>query len=288
MLAKLGWWWLLLPVMALLMLFFVVPLGQLLQLSLLAERPSPASPVPDVTLSHYASIVQDPFYWRMTLNSLLLGVCTTIGTLLVGYPVAFYLTRISGWERTLISVACLLPLFVNVIVGILGWYILLLPFGVIQQALSYLGLVSGPVQILRTFPALVGVLVYEHLPFAVLILVSSLQGVPADKVNAARLLGAGAVRICWDLILPLTMPGLVACAILVFCLSTSSYLTPILIGAQRIPVVPLAIFSYGTELLNWPMAAALSFVLMVAVGAIAYGFAALMNRASKRGRWEMV
>ena len=97
----------------------------------------------------------------------------------------------------------------------LGWYILLLPYGVIQQILSSLGLVTGSLQWLRTFPALVAVLTYEHIPFAVLILVSSLQAIPADKINAARLLGARVPRIFFSIVLPLTMPGLVASAILV-------------------------------------------------------------------------
>jgi putative spermidine/putrescine transport system permease protein len=224
----------------------------------------------------------------MTLNSIILGICTTTAVLLIGYPIAFYLTRAGSYERTLISVACLLPMFINVIVGILGWYILLLPFGVVQQILSSIGLVSGPLLVLRTFPALVGVLTYEHIPFAILILVASLQAIPSEKINAARSLGAGTMRIIWTIILPMTMPGLVATAILVFSLSTSSYLTPILIGANRVPVLPLAIFSYGTELLNWPLAATLSFTLLVLVAVISYAFAAAMSRLTRRGAWEIV
>jgi putative spermidine/putrescine transport system permease protein len=102
------------------------------------------------------------------------------------------------------------------------------------------------------------------------------------------MLGASVPRIVRTIIVPLTMPGLVATAILVFSLSTSSYLTPILIGGQGMAVLPLAIFSYGTELLNWPLAAALSFVLLLLVGGIAYGFAAAMNRLTRRGAWELV
>jgi ABC-type spermidine/putrescine transport system permease subunit I len=279
---------LLIPVLLLLVLFFVVPLGQLFNLSTMTQQPSIQNPAPAHSLINYANIFRDSFYLQITANSILVGFCTTLATLAISYPVAFYITRISGWERTLISVACLLPIFVNVIVSILGWYILLLPYGVIQQILSSLGLVTGSLQWLRTFPALVAVLTYEHIPFAVLILVSSLQAIPMDKINAARLLGARVPRIFLTIILPLTVPGLVASAILVFALSTSSYLTPILIGAQRIRVLPLSIFSYGTELLNWPLAAALAFVLLVLVVAITYLFSRAMNRLSKRGQWEMV
>jgi putative spermidine/putrescine transport system permease protein len=279
---------LLLPLLTLLLVFFVAPLIQLIDLSTLAQQPSVQAPKPPHSLANYLKIFSDPFYLQITANSLLVGFSTTIATLVISYPVAYYITKISGWERTLISVACLLPIFVNVIVGILGWYILLLPYGVVQQALSWLGLISGSLQWLRTMPALVAVLTYEHIPFAILILVSSLQAIPEDKVNAAQSLGAGAPRIFFTLILPLTMPGLVASAILVFALAASSYLTPILIGAQRIKVLPLSIFSYGTELLNWPLAAALAFVLLVLVVAITILFARAMNRLSRRGQWEMV
>ena len=172
---------LLAPVIVLLIVFFVVPLAQLFNLSLLAHQPSVQDPHPPHSLANYAKIFGDPFYLQIAANSVLVGLSTTLATLMISYPVAFYITRSSGWERTLISVACLLPIFVNVIVGILGWYILLLPYGVIQQILSSLGLVSGSLQWLRTFPALVAVLTYEHIPFAVLILVSSLQAIPADK-----------------------------------------------------------------------------------------------------------
>jgi putative spermidine/putrescine transport system permease protein len=279
---------LLAPILLLLIFFFLFPLAYLLHLSALAQQPTLQHPWPELSLINYAKILQDSFYLSMSLNSVLVGLSTTFLTIAIAYPVAFYITRISGWERTLISVACLLPIFVNVIVSILGWYILLLPFGVVQQALAGLGLVDGPLQLLRTFPALVAVLVYEHLPFAVLILVSSLQAIPMDKINAARVLGASAPRIVFSLIIPLTMPGLVACGILVFSLSASSYLAPILIGGQRTPVLPLAIFSYGTELQNWPLAAALAFVLLVLVVGISYGFSSAMNRIVKRGQWEFV
>ena len=279
---------LMLPALLLLLVFFLVPLGELFGLSVLAQQPTPRTPSPDLTLAHYAKALLDPFYLGMALNSVLVGIATTIVTLAVGYLVAFTLTRIQGWERTLVSLACLLPLFVNVIVGILGWYILLLPFGVIQQMLAGLGLIEGPLPLLRSFPALVAVLAYEHIPFAVLILASSLQAIPREKLDAARLLGAGVPRIVRTIVLPLTLPGLTATAVLVFSLSSSSYLTPILIGGQRVPVLPLAIFSYGTELLNWPFAAALSFILLVLVGGIAYGFSAAMGALGGRGRWEMV
>jgi putative spermidine/putrescine transport system permease protein len=276
------------PVLLLLMLFFVMPLADLFGIAF-TEHVTGGSPAEaGTTLANFRNFLGDWFYLGMVLNSVLLGFATVVTTLLIGYPVAFYLTRASGWERTLISVACLLPIFINVIVGILGWYILFLPFGVLQQILSALGLVDGPIRILRSFGALIAVLTYEHLPFAILILASTLQNVPADKINAARILGAPTHRIITTVVLPLTAPGIVACAILVFSLSVSSYLVPILISGPRTQVLPIAIFSYASELLNWPMASAMALVLLLVVGAITYTISAVAGRITRRGQWEMV
>lgn len=276
------------PLVLLLVVFFLVPLADLFSVSFVEHRPGPRRGSGEATLVNYRTILGDSFYLGMIGNSLLLGLLTVASTLLIGYPVAFYLTRATGWERTLISVACLLPIFINVIVGILGWYILLLPFGVFQQALSALGLIDGPLRWLRSFGALVAVLTYEHLPFAILILASTLQNVPADKVNAARILGASTPRIIWTIMLPLTAPGIVASAILVFSLSVSSYLIPILISGPRTQVLPLAIFSFASELLNWQMASAMALVLLVVVALITYATTVIAARLTRRGQWEMV
>ena len=276
------------PVLLLLLLFFALPLGDLFGIAF-TEHATGGRPVqPGTTLVNFHEFLGDSFYLGMVLNSVLLGFATVATTLLIGYPVAFYLTRATGWERTLISVACLLPIFINVIVGILGWYILFLPYGVLQQILAALGLVDGPIRILRSFGALVAVLTYEHLPFAILILASTLQSVPADKINAARILGAPTHRIITTLVLPLTAPGIVASAILVFSLSVSSYLVPILISGPRTQVLPIAIFSYASELLNWPMASAMALVLLLVVGSITYAISAIAGRITRRGQWEMV
>ncbi|MBS7699856.1 MULTISPECIES: ABC transporter permease [unclassified Chelatococcus] len=276
------------PIILLLIVFFAVPLFDLFGFSFTAYKAGPRTSDGPMTLVNFTAIFGDPFYLAMIGNSLMLGLLTVIATLLIGYPVAFYLTRASGWERTLISVACLLPIFVNLIVGILGWYILLLPFGVFQQILSSVGLVDGPLPWLRSFWTLVAVLTYEHLPFAILILASTIQAVPQDKINAARILGASTPRIIWNLMLPLTAPGLVASAILVFSLSVSSYLIPILISGPRTQVLPIAIFSYASELMNWPMASALALVLLIVVATMTYAAAAVANRVTRRGQWEMV
>jgi putative spermidine/putrescine transport system permease protein len=224
----------------------------------------------------------------MVWTSLKVGFLSTFCALLCGYPMAYYLTTIEGWERTLLSGACLLPLFVTILVGTLGWYIILLPFGLTQKALVLLGVLRGPLGALNTFPALIAVMVYLHVPYVVLIVAGSVQGIGRDKISAARVLGASSWQVFRSVVMPLTMPGIASSAILVFALSISSYLVPVLITGQRLRVLPMAIFSYTTDILNWPFASVLAMVLLVIVVLATYAFTAVTNRLTGRGKWEIV
>jgi putative spermidine/putrescine transport system permease protein len=182
----------------------------------------------------------------------------------------------------------MLSLFVTILVTTLGWYIIFLPFGLVQKMLQALGLISGPLKVLKTFPALVTVLSYLHMPYAILILVSSIQNVPEEKIDAAKILGAPGWKILLEIILPLTLPGIVSSAILVFALSASSFLVPILISGQSISLLPLTIWRYTNEILNWPFAAVNAIVLFVITILLTYGFIILTNKISRRGEWELV
>jgi len=284
------WGALVAPMLVLVFIFFVIPILYLIRMSF-AEQAFAKSVVPIFgvySLENYAEIFGDIFFLEMIVNSLIVGTGTVVATLLISYPIAYYLTLTRGWERTLILVACLLPLFVNIMVAVLGWYILLLPFGVIQNMLSALGLIEGPLGALKSSWTLIMVLTYEHIPFAILILAASLQNVARDKINMARVLGAGVYRIFLTIVLPLTMPGVVATAILVFALSISSYLVPVLITGQQVMVLPIAIFSYTSYLLNWTLASAISLILLVIVAGITFSLTILANRYTRRGEWEIV
>src|SRR5690606_16613694 len=105
---------------------------------------------------------------------------------------------------------------------------------------------------------------------------------------AARVLGARPWEVFLKVQLPLTAPGVVSSAILVFSLAISSYLVPILISGQGLRVLPMQIFSYTSELRNWPFASALAVALLVIVVVVTYAFMQLVNRATNRGEWEMV
>lgn len=275
------------PGALLLAVFFLVPMVNILRLSLL-QYDRIALYLPIFTLENYGKFFSDPYFLSLITNSLKIGFWTTLIALVIAYPVAFYLTRCTGWERTLISAASLLPIFVTLLVGTLGWYIIMLPYGAGQALLQSLGLIDGPLRWLRSFWGLVAVMVHLHISYPILIFASSLQEISEEKLNAARILGASTAQMFRTVVIPLTWPAITSSAILVFSLSISSYLIPVLISGQRIRVLPMAIFTYTGELLNWPFAATLAVVLLVIVSLFTYAFTALTNRLSGRGKWEVV
>ena len=280
------WILMLLPALALLTVFFLIPL---LNLGRIAFFPRDRLMIylPRWTTENFRKFFSDPYYWSMVLNSLKVGILTTVFALLFGYPIAYYLTLCKGVERTILLAGFLASLFVTILVTTLGWQIILLPFGVIQRVLSALGLISGAVRLLK-LPALILVLTYLHISYAILILAASIQSVPKDKLHAARILGAPTWKIFTKIMLPLTMPGIVSSAILVFTLSMSSYMVPILITGQRVKLLPIAIYSYTTATMNWPFAAAIALILFTLTLLITYLFIVVTNRLGRRGKWEMV
>jgi putative spermidine/putrescine transport system permease protein len=131
-------------------------------------------------------------------------------------------------------------------------------------------------------------MVFLEAPYAILILASGIQNVGHDKINAARVLGASTAQIFRKIMIPLTMPAIVSSSILVFSLSISSYLVPALIAGGTLRLLPLAIFTYTTDVVNWPFASALAVVLLVLVLGVTYTVTAITNHLTARGKWEVV
>ena len=284
---KSRWVLMLVPSLIVLGVFFLTPLARLAQLAFYRYDPVWIYR-PETTLGNFSKFISDMYYWKMVYNTLKVGFLTTICTLSIAYPIAYYLAHCKPRERTILSAGFIGGLFVTMLVTTLGWYILFLPFGLIQQGLKAVGLSTGPIRLLKTFPALIAVLTHLHMPYSILVLAASIQAVPKEKIDAARILGAPTWRVFTKVLFPLTMPGVVSSAVLVFALSASSYLVPILITGQSIALLPIGIWRYTHELLNWPFAAVTALILFVLTMSASYGFIALTNRLSRRGKWEMV
>jgi len=217
-------------------------------------------------LDNYARFILDPYYAAILLRTLALGSGVALVTLLLGYPLAYAIARGRSRWRALLIAATLIPLMTNVVVRSYGWMILLSNSGVIEDALAELGLPR--VKLLYTMTGVVLSLTQVMMPFMVLTLVGVLQNISGDLEDAACGLGAGRWRVFRDVLLPLSLPGIVAGSFLVFALTISAFATPRLVGGASVEVMATMIYDQVLNALNWPFASATSIILLVIVLAL--------------------
>jgi putative spermidine/putrescine transport system permease protein len=244
---------------------FAAPIALLVAYSFYEARPGGAM-VPALTLANYVRFLGDPFHLAVLWKTVAMGLWVTAWCLVLGYPVAYTLARLRSRRLRALLVACLLvPLMTSVVVRSYGWMILLANSGLVNEALLALGLVDTPVQLLFNLTGVVIALVAILLPYMVLTLVPVIQNVDAALEEAAQSLGARPWRTFRDVVLPLSLPGVAAGSILVFVLAIAAYATPRLVGGSRLLVIPIFVYDQAMALLNWPFAAATSFVLLALV-----------------------
>lgn len=238
----------------------VAPLLFLFRTSLLP--PGPGAPLTGpLGLDAYRKLA-DGYYVIILWRTLRIAGLTTLGCLVLGYPLALSLTRSRGRARTVKLLLIVSPLFVSVVVRSYGWVLLLGNRGVVNGLLSRLGIIDDPIRFLYTEAAVVIALVESLLPFMALSIAAVLDRLGSDVHEAARGLGASPLQVFWHVSLPLSIPGAVSGALLVFMVSLGSYATPALLGGSRIRVLVTEIYTQATSVFDWPLAAALSFVLL--------------------------
>ncbi|MER9600200.1 ABC transporter permease [Mesorhizobium sp. M0244] len=187
----------------------------------------------------------------------------TIACLLIGYPVAFVLSRTKGAVRNLAIALVLIPFWTSVVVRTFAWIVLFQRFGIINNTLVSTGLVKEPVTFLyNSFGVHIG-MVHVLLPFAILPLLSTMQNMDKTLLKAAEVLGANPLRTFVHVFLPLSMPGVMAAVLLVFISALGFYVTPALLGGPPNMMISVLIEQYVNRTLNWPAAAALASILLV-------------------------
>jgi len=234
------------------------------------------------TLKNYQRIWLDSFYLEVVGRTLRLASMTAVITILVGYPVAIYLTLASARIRGLIIFLVLSPLLISVIVRTFGWVMIIGPNGLLQSVLSGFG-VQG-VHFLHTEAAVIVGLVNVLMPFVVLAVVTALQAIDPAVPFAASSLGASPWRVFFKVILPLSLPGLLAGLLIVFSLASSTFVTPAVLGGSQYKVLSTIMYQQALILQNWPFAAAVAITLvMIVLVAVT-----LQTRLIERGRFRAV
>ena len=251
-----------LPAIVLLLAVYVAPLGRLFVLSF--EVPS-TSGATAFSLANYAKLLGDEFFWELLLRTLKLSAITTVVTLVLGYAVAVHYVGASARARAYLTLVILAPLMVSVIIRTYGWVVILGPSGLINNALEALHLIDSPMRLMFTELAVVVGLAHIFLPYMTLAIVSSLQTVDPSLTRAARNLGADGMTTFLRIVLPLSMPGVLAGSLLVFTLSNSAFATPALLGGSGAQVLSLLAYQQNLVLLNWSVGSAIGVILLVVV-----------------------
>lgn len=271
-----GRWPLALPLTLAFLAFFTAPLLMLLIVSGFAD-----DQITQPGMETWRKFTGDPFYWRVTFNTLKLGALTVCATILVGYPLAIvYMHASERWQRVLLFII-IMPVLLSVVVRTFAWIVILGHDGVVNQAVMALGLSPTPLRLLQTELGLIISLTQIEMPMMLLPLVSVMSKIDRNLLDASTALGASRWRTLFKVIVPLSLPGLIAGCTLVFASSTTAFISQSIIGGNRLVYLPLVIWQQSLVVYNWPLAAVAAIVLLVSVS-ICIALIALLGRRGMR------
>ncbi|KMO42601.1 spermidine/putrescine ABC transporter permease [Methylobacterium variabile] len=214
---------------------------------------------------NYRTLVADPLYLEAGLTSLAVALGATLLLILVGYPIAYAMARAPRRWQPLLVALMVIPFWTSFLIRVYAWIAILKGDGLLNQALLALGLTHKPVEILNTPAAVMIGVVYAYLPFMVLPLYAVLERLDRGLVEAARDLGASRLTAFRTVTLPLSLPGLVAGALLCFIPITGEFIIPDLLGGPDTLMLGRVLWSEFFSNRDWPLASAVAVVLLVIV-----------------------
>ena len=238
--------------------FFLAPMAVIAIASL-------TNPAGEVSAANYARILMDRYHWDVLWVTFRIGALTTVVSVLIGYPLAWYLVRIVRWPlwRRLCVILLVVPLFTSNIVRSFGWMVLLGRNGLVNDGLVATGLIDRPMRFIGTELGILIGLVYILLPFIVIAVGNALAKVDPSLEQASADLGATPAATFWTVTFPLSLPGLVSGAVMVFMLAVSAYVTPALLSGGRVTVFSMLIFQQYSSVFDFHYGGALSITMLV-------------------------
>ncbi|WP_368904685.1 ABC transporter permease [Taklimakanibacter lacteus] len=223
----------------------------------------------------------EPLYIQIILNSVYYAVITVIVSLIVCYPVAFWVSRMGPVAKNLVLFAITLPFFANLLVRIYAWLLLLRPTGAINTALMSLGLIDAPLNMIFTEFAVIVGLVYVLIPFMFLPIYASVERLDWSLVQASQDLGATPFQTFRRVILPLTAPGIAGGAVIVFIPALGNFIVPAFLGGSKVQMTGNVIERQFLQSRNWPFGSTLAMIVMASVLVLILLYALWMRRAGK-------
>lgn len=269
------------PLMMFMIGFFLVPMLYIFYLSFIVTDGLHTTGAA-FSIQNYVQFFTDPYYLSSLWLTIKISLYTTLVSLLLGYPVAFTMSKCSPKTRGYLALLVASPLLVSIIVRNFGWYLLLLPNGSINEILLWLGVISEPIKLLFSEAGVVIGLSNAYLPFMILSIATSLYNIDPALEKAGAILGAHPFRCFFSITLPLSLPGVVSGAVLVFSMSMSAYVTPALMGGANVPMLPVVAYDQILHLLRWTYGSAVSYALL----GVTLLSVALFTRFFEKGRFK--
>ena len=241
----------------------LVPVLVLLRYSFYTHIPGRGL-IADATLANYVQFFSDGFFRGSLGITIGTAVLVTALSLLLAFPMAYVYARTSFGPKGLLLLAILSPFYIEVLVKIYAWMVLLGRTGPVNNLLRASGLISDPINFLNSYLGILIILVYVTLPFMILSLIGPLQGVDETLVEAARVCGSPPSKVFRTIVLPLSIPGVIAGCILVFSVGISTFIVPLIVGG-RIGQQFLAVVVYSSMNLdqNWALGSTAATILLV-------------------------
>lgn len=230
------------------------------------------------TAANYLRMLTDGYYLSVLWQTIRVGLVTTLCCIVIGYPVAYHLSQARGMLRGVCLFLLLCPLLVSTVIRTFGWVVLLGDRGIVTQLVRSLGFSSF--KLLGTEAAVVLGMTHFLLPFLVLPLAASMERIPKELRAAARNLGSSRVGSFFRIVVPLSIPGLVVGSLLVYAMTISAVVTPVLLGGGRVHMLGPQIYEHVLVTYNWPFAASLSMTIIVLTVVVFY----FVNRVSQEAR----
>ena len=254
-----------------------LPLSAMFFFSFLTDAPFGNKEV-FFSLENYQAIWDKTFYQLLLFKSFRLGLEVTVLCFLIGFPCALILAKyVKGYWREAIFVLIILPFWSNALVRIFSWTMVLRGNGVIEMTLNWISPGFGDFSLMFTYQAILIGLVHSYLPYMILTCYVSIQSIDDSIIEAARVLGASRIMILMRLIIPLSLPGIAAGSILIFIPVVGSFMEPRILGGREGTFIGTIIEDQFTRVFNWPLGAALSFLMLFIILIIIM----LSNRFSK-------
>ncbi|MBU2484981.1 MAG: ABC transporter permease subunit [Alphaproteobacteria bacterium] len=283
-----------------LLIFFLVPFGIVLKISL--SEPMMAMPpyaptfdmadgisglidgLKQLSFSNYLWLTEDALYINAYISSITIAFISTLLTLLIGFPLAYGMARAPTSLRPTLLMLVILPFWTSFLIRVYAWIGILKPEGLLNQLLMYLGLIDTPLIILNTNTAVYIGIVYSYLPFMVLPIYSALEKMDYTLIEAAQDLGCPPISAFWKITFPLAIPGIVAGCLLVFIPAVGEFVIPDLLGGSRTLMIGKTLWSEFFNNRDWPVSSAVAVLLLLILVVPIMFFQQAQAKAQESGR----